>query len=131
MTTRSQVTCHSEWAVHYPVVYHTWEVLSKTILAVLDTQYGRPAADVHVQLHQLAQTSTTLSEYTNLGIGYVLNFPIWETPQLKIWNNSTASGQEDGRRRTVFEHLTGWHNAGSRSVQDDLPHWAILRLDQS
>ena len=74
-----------------PLWYHTWEVLSRTIFAVLDTQVGRPAADVHVELHQLAQQTSTTFEYTNLGVGYVLNFPIGEGPWLQISNNSTES----------------------------------------
>lgn len=52
--------------------------------------------------------------------------------RFQIWNNSTVRvGQEDGRRWAVFEHPTARHNAESWNVQDDLPDWAILRLDQS
>jgi hypothetical protein len=70
------------------------------------------------------------------------NTPLWvlgtsSTPhlgkrqRLQIWNIELGVGQEDGRRRTVFEHLAARHNAGSWSVQDDFPDWAVLHLDRS
>ena len=111
MTTRSQVTCHSKWAVHYPAMHHTWEVLSRTMFAVLDTQVGRPAVDVHVQLHKLAQTSTASFEYTTLGLGYVLNFPIWERSRFQ---RNYSTGSWAGRRmkrggvRTSYRPAQRW-----------------------
>ena len=75
MATRSPVTCHSEWVLRCLVVYHMWEILS-AIFTVLDTQFGKPAAEVDVELHQLVQTSNTLFEYMTLGVGYVLSFPM-------------------------------------------------------
>ena len=79
--------------ITHPVVYHTWELLSRTTFAVLDTQLGRPAADVHVELHQLAQTSTGSFEYTTLGLGYVLNFSIWSNSTWELGRKTDEEGR--------------------------------------
>ena len=120
MTTRSPVTCHSEWALHFPVVRHACEVLSKTTFAVLDTQFGKPAADVPVQLHQLAQTSNTSFEYTTLGLGYVLNFPIWKEILVANIYGITQLGSWAGRQtqmdgaRTSYRPTRRWKLACTR-----------------
>ena len=133
MTTRSQVTCHSEWAVHYPalpyrVSRHTWEVLSRTTFAVLDTQVGRPASDVHVELHQLEQTSTTTFQYITLGRGYVLNFPI-----LEIWNSSTwelgRKTNEEGRCSNILPPGTTLGAGVYKMIFQTGPYFALTNRE--
>ena len=119
--------------MHYPalpycVSRHTWEVLSRTTFAVLDTQFGRPAADVHVELHQLEQTSITSFEYTTLGLGYVLNLPI-----LPIWNISTwelgRKTDEEGRCSNILPPSTTLRAGLYKVIFQTGPYFALTNRD--